>query len=223
MFLLLSIVLRQEAACQGELNVVDRSVNPGMALDEFDFRSQEVVDYYYYNEEWHMGGIQLKNGQNVLGHHLKFDIYANHLEVRTPQGIKICPNQKIDQFFLITVPANDTLHFVDAKNYTFPDKAPVIGFLQIIQTGSYTLAAHYEAKKKASNYVQALDMGDRREKIVNSETYYIVKDKSVLCKLGNHTKSLDCPALSDIIDDDLKMKTRTVEDKKAFVKYLNNQ
>lgn len=208
---------------QGEVNILDQTINPGMVIEEFDFRPKEVVAYCYFNNEWFMGGINLKNGQKVRDHYLKFDIYSNHLEVRVNSGIRICPYQKIDQFFLISVIKNDTLWFSDGKNYSFPDRTPLVGFLQILLEGEYSLAVHHNAKKQQSTYVQALDMGDRREKIVSSETYFIVREKDVLCKLGNHTKSLDCPALSDIIDEDLKMKTRTVEDKKAFVKYLNNQ
>lgn len=210
------------AYSQDEVTILDPRVNPGQIIEEFETKEEIAeIQEYYFDEVWLLSDIRLKNGITIKEIQAKYDLLNNQLELKTDNGIKICPPHIIDEFVLINPLKKDSALFVDIKTYDFYDGIPLVGFFEIIKSGKYALAAYHNVEIQHSSYIAALDMGRKNERTIQKERYFVLEDQKVLCELENNTKKMDCPELQNHLPAGFKMKTRSLQDKIAFIDYLN--
>jgi len=209
--------------CQGELVVIDPSVNPGMIVDEFKTKDiTKIADEYFFDDSWKNGNIYLKSGEVIKNYPIKYDIFNHQVELMVNDKIKICPLHLTSRFFIFDMDLKDSLLFENADNFDFTDDAPFVGFFELILKDTYSLYTYHRIIKRQPNYTGALDMGDKKEKLVQVDSYYIIKDRRVLCELTSNVKKLDPLLFPDAYDSNKKIKAKSETQKISFVKYLNN-
>ncbi|GEM_PF-1125118 len=225
LFLLLIFLLANSGPifCQGQLSVIDNSVNPGLVIEEFKTKQrQSASNEFYLNESWQSGRISLKNGLKIESYPLKFDVFNQQVEIKVDDKVKVCPSHLINDFAMLNLEDNDSIKFVNTLNFEFQDNVPLTGFFQLIYENNYSLIAYYQVLIQQPNYVEALDIGSKQEKKVKREEYFIVDKNRILCELPSHSKKLTCPELPENYNTDTKMKTKTLPQKIKFMEYLNS-
>jgi hypothetical protein len=136
-----------------------------------------TVGHHYLYDEWLMGNIYLKNNQKINNRFLKYDIDNKCFEIKTDNEIKVLKLERVDNF--------DLHHkglirkYTNAYNYTLADNSRLIGVFEILADGYHKLLCKTELQLIRSNYVAAIDMGSKADKISRRRELYILTDKMV--------------------------------------------
>lgn len=148
----------------------------GEAINVFDLRTKNTPSSLYWFEEWTPGIVKLKNGQTFNQYLLRFDVMGEGLELNLMQDVKLLPGFFVTEFFLQL--EDETHHFVNPQNY-FQHKDFVPGFYELIYEGKISLLQKAEVKILKANYVTALDAGDKNDKAVRTDVFFLFDGKEV--------------------------------------------
>ena len=150
----------------------------GEALDVIDLRQKETEVEAFWFEEWMPGGIILKDSQQVKGYPLRYDLYSQSLEIRTPTDVKVLAARQVQVFYL---QAGETTHFfADLPAYLgIPPHPEQDNVAKILHEGQYVLIQRKERELLKANYVPALDAGSINDKIIFVDAYYLYDGQSL--------------------------------------------
>ena len=157
----------QEASINHEDLLIDSDVNPGQVLSELRPAPSGVVGTVYYDEQWQNGTIYLTNKRVIRDRDMRYNVMQNYVEVKTTDGVRACPYDKIDRFELLTkqnLPRPTT--FINTNNFKFEDNIPVLGFFEVIEGGKIPVYSLSKSELIAPSYVPAFDMGRKENKLV---------------------------------------------------------
>jgi hypothetical protein len=173
----------QQSNAQGVKSLLDRDVNPGEILMEFDNRNREIIGNYYIDEDWNKGNIELKSGIIIKNQLIRYDLEYDLLEVKLPDELKVIPLHKMNYFWIIDW--IDSNLFLNCDSYSFEDGTPLSGICRVIEKSTYGAIIKYSYDIKDATYVPALDMGTKDDEILIKKHIFLTKNEMIYKLPGN--------------------------------------
>lgn len=147
---------------------------------------QTVGDYYLENE-WLLGDILLTDSLKLEALYFRYNLKDDVFEIRTESDVKVLPGRRVLGF---DWRQNQNLfdgEYRRADSYTM-NGTHLNGFLKLIQGGQYSLATNYEFRIIPGNYNTALNVGEKNDRIVKEEVFYILYRNNLLRVDSNRKK-----------------------------------
>ncbi|ELR69417.1 hypothetical protein C900_04949 [Fulvivirga imtechensis AK7] len=161
---------------------------------------KELEGNPYLYEDWYRGKIFFKQGgDSVVSNQIKYNLFTNYIEIfvdKQPRGVDAVLINK----FELTDHMSESHIFlacteIDAENI------PKAGFCEVLVDNTISLVRKPFINIKPANYDQALMVGNRNDKILNKEEFYVLYEgKGYLIKNKRSMKDfLDVVGLRDKI------------------------
>lgn len=134
-------------------------------------------DVYLY-PEFRITTFQLyENDKVVEGFASRFDLKNNEFDIRTPQGLRVLPGNKVRSMVWVDSLTRQPQYMMNAKNFTSAAGVPHAGFFEILIDGPMLLMRKTEVVVKEPDFHPALNVGSR--------DYRIIKKGQLHCARGN--------------------------------------
>ena len=140
----------------------------------------KVIGDTYLSQSWKKSVILLYKEDKLLeGYEVRYDVYADELEVKTNKGIKVLKGRDIKSFMWTDSAQLDPYYFVNAADYK-REGAPLAGFFEVLVDGQMPLFKKTRLTVKKANYNVALDVGSRDDKILKVHEYFLARSGEVM-------------------------------------------
>lgn len=218
-----------EALCQfsSSVSILDET-NPGLVLKEFKPASTGNQGTSYAEEGWNTGSFVLKSWKRISNYPLRLDIKNNLLEIKYNNDIKVCGPNQLESFEWVEPKTQQLIRYINADRYKDEEGKSIIGFLEIVVDHEVKakLFAKEELKLIKANYVATVDMGNRNDKIVKEEEYYLANNNTLYKFSGKKDNNLNFfgdkkEIIKEYVDDN-KLKFNNRADLEKIVSYYNS-
>ncbi|MBL0742909.1 hypothetical protein [Chryseolinea lacunae] len=140
----------------------------------------QVIGDTYYKLYWSPTSLLLYTDKMVEGFPARYDIYADEVELRGKNGVRVMPSKLIKSFVWIDSVSKEPTYFVNAKDFLTESKAPLKGFFEVMAEGSVTLLKRMTVYVKKADYNAVLNVGNRDDKIMKESTLFYLKGSTAL-------------------------------------------
>lgn len=204
--------------------VLDMAPSAGGFVKEIKFIPKQMEGTYYLHDYWSMGKVSLFNGDELENLQIKFDIEQNHLELKTENQIKLLEDSYIKEFTLHDTESGTEMKFLNCSLYQ-KDGIPLIGFFESLAEGNLSLFSKMELSIIKANYDPKFDVGDKMDKVVKVEKYYIARGYDVWEVTNNKKDNLrifgdKADSMGSYLKSE-KLSFKDEEDIKKMVAYYN--
>lgn len=122
---------------QSQIDIIDKSVNPGETLTEIPMEPLATKGHYFLNDEWLVGNILLKNNQSIKNRFIKYDIENKHLEIKVDNEVKVLEIDRVKDFEMYD---NGFIKkFTNSYSYKLADNSRLIGVFEVLAEGKIKL------------------------------------------------------------------------------------
>jgi hypothetical protein len=158
----------------------DGGTNPGLVLEELKAPPPEVQGTYYLQEEWLLGSLQLQEQGAVRNLPMRYDLKNQWIEIKAPEGLKICPLNRVAFFVLHPENGHDTSLYMNTSLLQIPISGSKTGIVQVLAKGKFYLE---EALLEIQpSYIPALDVGTNKVRIKRQLRLFMTNSKGI-CEL----------------------------------------
>lgn len=136
---------------------------------------------FYLDPKWNKASILLYRDFEVLeGYYARYNISTNTFELRmdAEDGVTTLPGLRVQNIVWVDEDANVPRYFVNGMDLK-DSGIPISGFFEVLVDGEMPLVRRTIASIRASNYNEALMVGERNDQIKKRNTYYFLKDKNI--------------------------------------------
>ena len=130
-----------------------------------------------------------KNEQIVEGLDAKLDIKKNEFDVRTANGIMALDGAKVKDLVMQDSLTKENRFFINAKDFPTENGAPLLGFYEIISSGSVPLVKHNKLVVK-TDYHPTLIQGGKEFSYIHKSQYYFI-DKGIVKEIPPKKKRIE--------------------------------
>jgi hypothetical protein len=183
----------------------------------------ERIADFYFDTKWNKSAIKLYgHDREVVGYNVKYDVKNERVEVRTQEGIKVLDCKTIKNLAWIDSVSGEHVFFVNAIEYKNENK--VEGLLELLAEGNATLLKRTDLIVVKPDYVPALDVGSRDEKLRREEVYFAAVDQR-LYKVSNKESLVSIfkgkeSSINNFIKTN-KLKVKHEEDLVKIIAFIN--
>ncbi|MGI9543199.1 MAG: hypothetical protein ACR2MX_08065 [Cyclobacteriaceae bacterium] len=220
--LFLSVSGQQKDNNKGQL---DMAPVAGGFVKEIKFIPKQTEGTHYLQDNWSVGKVMLFNGSALEDLQMKFDIEKSHLEIRTKGRTKLLQDTYIEEFTLLNTESGSEMKFMNGSLYKENGVAS-IGFFESILEGKLSLFSKTELDIIKANYDAKFDVGEKSDKVVKSENYFVANGKNVFRITKNKKENLKIFGdKSDLIYSYMKsekLSFKNKEDLERIVVYYNS-
>jgi hypothetical protein len=169
---------------------------------------------YYLDPKWNTGSVFLKDSERKIeGLPLKYDIKTQTIEILANKAVKVLDARKVKGMVWYDSLTQLGSFFANAGEFT-EEGVPLAGLIEVMSDGAIPLLCYTTVWIKKADYVPALDVGSRDDKIMKRKTYYYSIDRQ-LTKISSKKKLL--PVFGDKADAvDAFIKTNDLSVNKPF-------
>ncbi|RLD21860.1 MAG: hypothetical protein DRI71_08310 [Bacteroidetes bacterium] len=164
--LVLFVINISAIAQVSDVSVLDPFVNPDAVLDELLLPPPPTEGNVYLNDEWLSGSLVIYGSKVINNQLLRYDIKHKHLEIKTPEEIKVCPLSLLESFSWFDKELKDSAYFVNINHIPNQTEFYDNGILEVLYEEKASLYRLYYLEVQESTYVPSLDMGRRSNKIL---------------------------------------------------------
>jgi hypothetical protein len=166
----------------------DGGTNPGLVLEELKAPPPEVQGTYYLDEEWLKGSLQLQEQGSVRNLPMRYDLKNQWIEIKAPEGLKICPLNRIAFFVLHPENGQDTSLYMNAGLLKIPVNGSKKGILQVLAKGKFYLE---EALLEIQpSYIPALDVGTNKVRVKRQLRLFMANSEGI-CELKKNKSACE--------------------------------
>lgn len=140
---------------------------------------KQTVGDYYLEDEWLLGNVLLTDSLKLESLYFRYNLKDDVFEIRTESDVKLLPGRRVLRF---DWQQNQSLfdgEYIRADSYGL-NGAQLNGFLKVVKGGQYSLATRHEFKLIPGNYNMALNVGEKNDRIVKEEVFYILYRNNLL-------------------------------------------
>lgn len=148
---------------------------------------RETAGDYFLVNSWLRGDILLTDSLKLEALYFKYNLKDDLFEIKTEQDVKLLPGRRVIYFDWKNNQSTLDGEYQRADGYDL-EGIRIDGFLKIIYRGSYSLVAGQECKLVPANYNTALNVGERNDRIVKDESYYLLHDNKLMRVDSNKKK-----------------------------------
>lgn len=190
-FLLIALVISSHAQVTRTDGFVDASQGrPGSIISEIPYVPDEYQGSFYIQDEWAKGNAILLSGDSIQNYPLKYDIEHQRLEILVEEKIKVLDRSELYAFDWVNKSQNSHQYFFNASDFKYLETL-VVGMFEVLVDGNMLkLFSLKETKLREGNYNQQIDIGDRRPKVLQDESFYLWRDEIVFKLSNNKRKTL---------------------------------
>jgi hypothetical protein len=131
----------------------------------------------FYSDYWNMGTIMLKENKSIAEVLIKYNLYNKSLEVKIENDVKVVPLSLLRSFTWINSKTGIEESFVNTE--TLSEVSYLNSILQVLVSGKTTLYKENGYKILQPNYNVQFDVGERDEKLVEEQNYYLAMNDSI--------------------------------------------
>ncbi|SKC79276.1 hypothetical protein [Ohtaekwangia koreensis] len=158
---------------------LDIQTGPGGFVTQLPLAPAETKGDVYLNSDWAVADIKIFNQQGELKQvPIRIDLKANEVEINTQNQVKILSGIKVDRILITNNKTGSIDKYINAKKYKL-NGVSANGFVKVLDSAKWQLFVKPQLKLVQSNYVAALDAGDRNDKWVKEEVYFFSKDSNL--------------------------------------------
>lgn len=159
--------------------IINNGVGGGEILYGIPLEPGKVIGDAYLDTEWNVGSIQLyKNDIVVKPLNLRYDVYANEIDVQLGNEVKVLPGDRVKIFHWTKAGASPD-YFVNAHDYKM-NGVPLSGFFKVVSDGKLTLFMHPVVVIKKADYNMQLSTGSHDDKIIKKVKLFILQGENVV-------------------------------------------
>lgn len=155
-----------------------------------------TVGDYYLVSDWLQGDLYLKEDVKLESLNFRYNAKDNYFEIQTETEIKILPGKRVNKFSWTNNQSEFDGVYVDATQYN-SDGKPINTFFKVVSDDKYDLLIGNRFKVIPGNYNTALNVGEKNDKIVREEVFYIgAEDKLMEVDLNKKKFTKDLAGFS---------------------------
>lgn len=185
------------SAQYGQYAGTNRVVEPTISSDPLSFVTEVNGSEYsklsgslYLIDEWLDTEVFTLNGQYHTNISAKLNIHNYTLDIQNDEVVKMVSYDVIDSL-IIKEPLKDrVIHCAGKYHYSLNEKIPLIGFAEELTTGSITLLKVLSTTIVKSSYNAALDLGEKGDKIMRADVYYLLDENGIVYALPKSKRKL---------------------------------
>ncbi|MFK7981575.1 MAG: hypothetical protein AB8G86_16450 [Saprospiraceae bacterium] len=170
--ILLLICLNQIVFSQSRGVVTSNEITHPITIRTFDLAESTLIHQHFYNTAWMDAKIfknELSKGFPAM---IKYDILNQQVNFLSHNRAMVASSRKISSF---TIPQLGKKFIgLAPKNW----KRGIV-FFEALLEGKYTLLLFHEGIKQKPDYDPILNVGSKSEKIIEKQTYCLLKDGEV--------------------------------------------
>jgi hypothetical protein len=198
------------------------TMNPQRSIPDvgFDERVSSLRGSEYLNRNWLMGGIRFPGDTAYTEKlSLKYNYLDEVVEIKDKATIKLAYAANIDGFFVHEEIKNR--YFISGRLLREEQGAPLTGFYEVLQGGTYMHLRYTTASIKNPSYKEAFHVGSLDYQILQTSKEYIAEN-GVLYPLKTfiRDKKKSSPALKDYINS-RKLTIKEEKDVAKIVRFMN--
>ena len=163
------------------------NANPGGTITEFRMPDPKTEGSVYLLEDWTLADVTLKNGLKLNSYFIRYDLQNHLVEIKADEKVKVIDESKVKVFKWLNGINAQREEYLNGSSFRL-DGGVLLGFFRVESQGKLRLLSYTNLKLKKSNYVPALNSGEKNNKLVKKTGLYIEKDKS-LFKIPKSRKS----------------------------------
>lgn len=135
-----------------------------------------LVGDTYLNSVWNKSTLLLYEKEQLLeGYPIRYDIYADELEVKAKNGIKVLKGNKVKSFVWIDSATQKPGYFINARGFKNSDNVPATGFFEVLTEGNMPLLKKTFIDIKKADYNIQFNVGSHDDKIIKKNDFYALK------------------------------------------------
>ncbi len=186
-----------------------------------------LVGDYFYNAEWYMGNIYLKNGKTVENVAIKYHVKDNQIIFNDKGKKMLVAGDDVTSFAWMNHETGKQESFINAAAFNPTGKPLDPGFVKIWTEGEYFLLSQREYYVKESDYYTALDVGRAYDEIKAKEYWLLAHGKDAVEIPTKKKEAIE--VLQAFLGTALynqypeKVKFKNEESLRQFVEWLNRQ
>jgi hypothetical protein len=117
----------------------------------------------------------------------RYNVKENYFEIKTETEVKVLPGKRVTNFNWVNNQSESDGEYVNTSQYSL-NGAMVNTFFKVAIKGQYDLLIGNRFKVIPGNYNTALNVGERNDKIVKEEVFYICTDNKLMEVNSNKNK-----------------------------------
>ncbi len=139
----------------------------------------KVIGDNYLDKKWNTANILLYQSETMIeGYPVKYDVKNDLLEIQSRSGIKVLEGKKIKNLVWVDSITTQPHYFVNGAEYRY-ENSKLLGLLEVIVDGEFTLLKRAEVNTKKPNYNAALDVGSKDTKIYFKDVFLYARGKDL--------------------------------------------
>ncbi|MCF6366493.1 MAG: hypothetical protein L3J35_09870 [Bacteroidales bacterium] len=139
-------------------------------------KKTETKGSFYYNDNWKPGEIYLITGEVIKDYPLKYDLRKNIIEIKVENIVKVLSVGRVKEIHWIDDFGNKEI----LRNAMLYENYNGTGLFSILLEGNKSFLKKPYLKLIESNYVTALDVGEKSNQIVKRNYYFIAEGNKVI-------------------------------------------
>ena len=164
---------------------------------ELESAKPNVMGSTFLRDDWTTGTLYVTLNRKVENQPFKYDIENNLFLVKEREDRKYVKddtltfvNGVIVLAFEVQDPAKGTRRYLNSNNSGFKrNGAPALGFLEVLVDGDMNLYMKTETTTLKANYNVALNVGEKEDRVVKQNMYYLrKKEQDELFQISKNKK-----------------------------------
>lgn len=150
---------------------------PNSFVQEIPYMPDTYEGSFYQEEEWRIGNIELFEGTTLAQYLIRYDLEMQRLEIQLAKGVRVLDVSRIRSFDWLDPISGAKTTFLNGRELVFAGKPGETGLYEVLVAGEHMqLLARREIRIKEGNYNLQLDIGSRTPKLIQLESYCLVKE-----------------------------------------------
>ncbi len=154
------------------------NASPGGTITEFRMPNPKTEGSVYLLEGWTLADVTLKNGLELNSYFIRYDLQNHLVEIKADEKVKVIDESKVKVFKWLNGKNAQREEYLNGSSFRL-DGGVLLGFFKLEYQGESRLLSYTNLKLQKSNYVPALNSGEKNNKLVKKTSVYIEKDKSL--------------------------------------------
>lgn len=185
----------------------------------------ETVGEVYLDSYWRSADITLTDQTELKGYPIKVNFKTSDLEIQYERQTKVLPGSRVSHFAILNADGSMD-KYINGKNHLL-NNVPVRGFLQVLDSGKWSLLKKTDIKIIEASYNPALAVGQRDNQIVKSEASFL-SHGNMLYELDGSAKKFSKQfagheaAISKFMKEE-KINLKKTDGAAALLRFLNEK
>jgi len=214
----MSFLAHTQRSIDGIFSPDINAIYPQKDIETFDKREKRLEFSDAISKDWVPCELLTMNESVIYDYNLKYDTYNKVIYLNKADEVYKIPNTYIDAFILKSNNGERTFvkRLLEVEHEFFEE----------IARGNWTLLKRFEGQVLVSNYTPILDVGERNDKVVVKEVYFLEDSNGLLLEIPKSRKKaliffngLNTKTTNFIKREKLNLKDQ--EDLIEILKFLN--